>query len=163
MIVGRYVRLVMRGAVAKLYKASRAAARVGVVDAGEYALRRVWGGSVVDGGGVVLGTADNHNPRGRSGTATRAVVALYGSTTTTTPPTKLWYYMAAGGRGGPVVIPHPDDKDAGSTNANNNNNAPPPPPKTTAMPRGGRATGRRRCRTTMRRRRRRAGTWSRRT
>jgi hypothetical protein len=58
----------MRGAVAKSYKASRATARVAAVDAGEYALRRVRGGSVVDGGGVVLGTADDHDPRGRSGT-----------------------------------------------------------------------------------------------
>jgi hypothetical protein len=43
-------------------------ARVAAVNAGEYALRRVRGGSVVDGGGVVMGTADDHDPRGRSGT-----------------------------------------------------------------------------------------------
>jgi hypothetical protein len=58
----------MSGAVAKSYEASWAAARIAAVDAGEYALRRVRGGSVVDGGGVVLGTADDHCPRGRSGT-----------------------------------------------------------------------------------------------
>jgi hypothetical protein len=58
----------MRGAVAKSYEASRAAARVAVVNAGEYALRRVRGGSIVDGGSVVLGTADDHDPRGRSDT-----------------------------------------------------------------------------------------------
>ncbi len=58
----------MRGAVAKLYEASRATARVTAVNAGEYALWRVQDGSVVDGGGVVLGTADNHDPCGRSGT-----------------------------------------------------------------------------------------------
>jgi hypothetical protein len=109
--------------------ASRAAARVAAVDAGEFALRRVRGGSVVDGGGVVLGTADDHDPRGRSGTATRAVVASYGSTMTTTSPTKLWYYMAGGGRGGPVVIPHPDDDNAGSTNANDDDDALSPPPE----------------------------------
>ncbi len=51
----------------KPYKASQAAARIAAVNAGEYALRRVRGGSVVDGGGVVLGMADNHDPRGRSG------------------------------------------------------------------------------------------------
>jgi hypothetical protein len=46
---GRYVRSAMRGAVAKSYEASRAAARVAAVDAGEYTLWRVRGGSVVDG------------------------------------------------------------------------------------------------------------------
>jgi hypothetical protein len=39
----------MRGAVAKFYEASRAAAHVAAVDAGEYALQRVRGGSDVDG------------------------------------------------------------------------------------------------------------------
>ncbi len=58
----------MRGAVTKLYKASRAAACVAAIDAREYALRRVWGGSVVNGGGVVVGMADDHDPLGRSGT-----------------------------------------------------------------------------------------------
>ncbi len=57
----------MRGAIAKSYKASRAAARVVAIIAGEYALRRVRGGSIVDDGSVVLGTADDLNPRGRSG------------------------------------------------------------------------------------------------
>jgi hypothetical protein len=66
--VGRYDQLAMRDAVVKSYKASWAAARIAAVNAGEYALRRVWGRSVVNGGGVVLGTADNHDPRGRSGT-----------------------------------------------------------------------------------------------
>ena len=61
--VGKYLRSAMRGAVAKTYEASRAAARVSAVDAGGYALRRVRGGSVVDGDGVVLGTADDHDPR----------------------------------------------------------------------------------------------------
>ncbi len=56
----------MRGAVMKSYEASRAAVRIAAIDAGEYALRRVRGWSVVDGGGVVLGTADDHDPRGRS-------------------------------------------------------------------------------------------------
>ena len=39
----------MRGTVAKSYKASWAAACVAAINAGEYALRRVQGGSVVDG------------------------------------------------------------------------------------------------------------------
>ncbi len=59
--MGRYVRSAMRGAVAKLYKASQAAARVAAINAGEYALRRVRGGSVVNGSGVVLGMADDHD------------------------------------------------------------------------------------------------------
>jgi hypothetical protein len=64
--VGRYVRLAMRGTIAKLYEVSWAAAHVAAVNAGEYALRRVRGGSVVV--GMVLGTADDHDPRERSGT-----------------------------------------------------------------------------------------------
>ncbi|KAL3815416.1 hypothetical protein ACHAXA_009161 [Cyclostephanos tholiformis] len=64
--VGKYLRSAMRGAVARTYEASRAAARVTAVDAGEYVLTRVKGGSVVDGGGVVLGTADDHDHRSRS-------------------------------------------------------------------------------------------------
>ncbi len=58
----------MRDAVAKSYKASQVSACIAAVNAGEYALWRVWGGSVVDGGSMVLGTADDHDPRGRSGT-----------------------------------------------------------------------------------------------
>ncbi len=58
----------MRGAVAKSYKVSWAAAPVAAINAGEYALRRVWGGSVIEGSGVVLGMVDDHDPRGRSGT-----------------------------------------------------------------------------------------------
>jgi hypothetical protein len=65
--VGRYVRSGMRGAVAKLYEASQAAARVAAVNTREYALQRVRGWSVIEGGGMVLGTADNHDPCGRSG------------------------------------------------------------------------------------------------
>jgi hypothetical protein len=58
----------MRGAVAKSYKASWAAGCVAPVNAGEYALRRVRGGSFVNGGGMVLDTADDHDSCGRSGT-----------------------------------------------------------------------------------------------
>ncbi len=47
--MGRYIRLVMRGAVAKSYEASQAATCIAAIDAGEYALRRVQGGSIIDG------------------------------------------------------------------------------------------------------------------
>ncbi len=57
----------MRGAVEKSYKASWAAACIADVPAGEYALQRAQDGSIVDGGGMVLDTADDHNLRGRSG------------------------------------------------------------------------------------------------
>ncbi len=120
----------MRGTVAKSYEASRATARVVAIDAGEYALRRVRGGSVSMAAAwswvqwtitILVGGATQ---------ALRAVVTSYGWTTTTMSPTKLWYYMVGGGRGGPVFIPHPNDDDAGSTNVNNDDNAsPPPPPK----------------------------------
>ncbi len=65
--MGRYVQSAMRGAIAKLYEVSRAAVHT-AIDVGEYALLRVRGGSVVDGGGVVLGTADDDNPHRRSST-----------------------------------------------------------------------------------------------
>ncbi len=52
----------------KSYEASWAAVHIAAINAGEYALRRVRGGSVVNGSGMVLGMADNHNPCGRSGT-----------------------------------------------------------------------------------------------
>lgn len=70
------LRSAMRGAVAKTYEASRAAARVSAVDAGEYVLRRVKGGSVVDGDGVVLGTADDHYPQTRSEEGGAGVAAV---------------------------------------------------------------------------------------
>jgi hypothetical protein len=127
--MGRYVRLAMRGAVAKSYEVSWAAAHVAAVNAGEYALRRVRSGSVVDCGGMVLGTADNHGPRGRSGTGNKGGCGIVRVNDDNNSPTKLWYYMVGGGQGGPIVIPHPDNDNAGSTNANDNNNAPPPPPK----------------------------------
>jgi hypothetical protein len=127
----------MRGAVAKSNEASRAAARVAAVDAGEYALRGFGAGASSTAAAWSWVRRMITILVGGAARATRAVVASYGSTTTTTSPTKLWYYMASGGQGGPVVITHPDDDDAGSTNANNDDNAPPPPPKNNGdAPRG---------------------------
>jgi len=60
--VGKFLRSAMKGAVTKSYEASRAAVRVSAVNAGDYSFERVKGGSVVDGGGVVLGTAADHDP-----------------------------------------------------------------------------------------------------
>ena len=58
--VGKYLRTAMKGAVTKSYEASRAAVRVAAVNTGDYSFEKVKGGSVVDGGGVVLGTAKDH-------------------------------------------------------------------------------------------------------
>jgi hypothetical protein len=58
--VGKYLRSAMRSAVSKSYEASRAAVRVAAVDAGEYSLQIVKSGTVMAGGGVVLGTANDH-------------------------------------------------------------------------------------------------------
>jgi len=58
--VGKYLRSAMRSAVSKSYEASRASVRVASVDAGEYSLQIVKSGTVMVGGGVVLGTANDH-------------------------------------------------------------------------------------------------------
>ena len=58
--VGKYLRTAMKGAVTKSYEASRAAVRVAAVNTGGYSFEKVKGGSIVDGGGVVLGTAKDH-------------------------------------------------------------------------------------------------------
>jgi hypothetical protein len=57
----------MRGAVAKTYEASRAAAHVSAVDAGD---------SIVDSNRVVLGTADDHYPQTRSEEGGAGVAAV---------------------------------------------------------------------------------------
>jgi len=61
--IGRFLRMAMKGAVAKSYEASRAAVRVTAVNQGDFSFEKVKGGSVVDGGGVVLGTANDHEPQ----------------------------------------------------------------------------------------------------
>ena len=59
--VGKFLRTAMKSAVSKSYEASRAAVRVTAVNTGEYSFEKVKGGSIVDGGGVVLGTASDQN------------------------------------------------------------------------------------------------------
>ena len=58
--VGKFLRMALKGAVAKSFEASRAAVRVMAVNQGDFRFKKVRGRSVVDGGGVVLGTAKDH-------------------------------------------------------------------------------------------------------
>eukprot|EP00574_Skeletonema_japonicum_P004624 CAMPEP_0201723732 /NCGR_PEP_ID=MMETSP0593-20130828/7667_1 /ASSEMBLY_ACC=CAM_ASM_000672 /TAXON_ID=267983 /ORGANISM="Skeletonema japonicum, Strain CCMP2506" /LENGTH=480 /DNA_ID=CAMNT_0048214863 /DNA_START=6 /DNA_END=1448 /DNA_ORIENTATION=- len=57
---GKFLRTAMKGAVEKSYEESRAAVRVSAVNLGAFSFERVKGGTVVDGKGVVLGTAKDH-------------------------------------------------------------------------------------------------------
>ncbi|KAL7541407.1 hypothetical protein ACHAXR_010898 [Thalassiosira sp. AJA248-18] len=60
---GKFLRAAMRGAVAKSYEASRAAVRVAAVNQGDFSFEKIKGGSKVDGGGVVLGVAKDHEAK----------------------------------------------------------------------------------------------------
>ena len=60
---GKFLRMAMKGAVEKSYEESRAAARVSAVNMGEFSFERVKGGTVVEGQGVVLGSAKDHDER----------------------------------------------------------------------------------------------------
>jgi len=57
---GKFLRTAMKGAVEKSYEESRAAVRVAAVNLGAFGFEKVKGGTVVDGQGVVLGTAKDH-------------------------------------------------------------------------------------------------------
>ncbi len=127
--MGRYVQSVMRGAIAKSYEASRAAARVAAFNAGEYALRRVQGGSIVNSGGVVLGTADNQDPRGRSGMGNEGGCGFVRVDDNDDIPHKTMVLHGRWWAGGPVIIPHAGGSSGGC-------NGPPVPllPRCGAVP-----------------------------
>ena len=57
---GKFLRMAMKGAVEKSYEESRAAVRVAAVNKGAFSLEKVKGGTIVEGTGVVLGTAKDH-------------------------------------------------------------------------------------------------------
>ncbi|KAL7439919.1 hypothetical protein ACHAXM_006944 [Skeletonema potamos] len=59
--VGKFLRMAMKGAVEKSYEESRAAVRVSAVNQGAFNFEKVKGGTVVEGKGVVLGTAKDHD------------------------------------------------------------------------------------------------------
>ena len=64
---GKFLRMAMKGAVEKSYEESRAAVRVAAVNLGAFSFERVKGGTVVDGQGVVLGTAKDHEQSATGG------------------------------------------------------------------------------------------------
>lgn len=57
---GKFLRAAMKGAVEKSYEESRAAVRVAAVNLGAFSFEKVKGGTIVEGKGVVLGTAKDH-------------------------------------------------------------------------------------------------------
>ena len=60
---GKFLRMAMKGAVEKSYEESRAAVRVAAVNKGAFSFEKK-GGTVVEGTGVVLGTAKDHDEGG---------------------------------------------------------------------------------------------------
>ncbi|KAL7448548.1 hypothetical protein ACHAWC_000714, partial [Mediolabrus comicus] len=61
---GKFLRMAMKGAVEKSYEESRAAVRVAAVNKGAFSFEKVKGGTIVEGTGVVLGTAKDHEEGG---------------------------------------------------------------------------------------------------
>jgi hypothetical protein len=61
--IGMFLRKAMKGAVEKSYEESRAAVRVAAVNQGAFSFEKVKGGTVVEGEGIVLGTAKDHDEK----------------------------------------------------------------------------------------------------